>query len=57
MESVATLLSGRRSRTLGPVDGLALATWVLAGGLVLYLGLDGGGYDVIVSSQAGVIVW
>jgi hypothetical protein len=39
------------------VDGTALAASVLAGGLVLYLGIDGGGYDVVVRSQVGVIVW
>lgn len=35
----------------------ALAIWVLSGGLVLYLGLSGGGYDAIVRSQAAVVVW
>jgi hypothetical protein len=25
--------------------------------LVLYLGLDGGGYDIVVHSQAGIVVW
>jgi hypothetical protein len=30
---------------------------VLAGALVLYLGLDGGGYDIIVRSQTGMVVW
>jgi hypothetical protein len=39
------------------VDGTALATWALAGGLVLYLGLDGGGYGVVVSSQVGLVLW
>jgi hypothetical protein len=39
------------------VDGATLATWALAGGLVLYLGLDGGGYGVVVRSQVGLVLW
>jgi len=35
----------------------ALAVWVLAGGIVLYLALDGGGYDIVVHSQVGIVVW
>ena len=31
--------------------------WCLAGGLILYLGLQGGGYDLVVRSNAGVVVW
>jgi O-antigen ligase len=44
-------------RALRRVDGAAIATWALAGGLVLYLGLDGGGYSTIVSSQVGLVLW
>ncbi len=57
MESVASrtaVLSPYRLRT---VDGNALAIWLLACPLILYLGFDGGGYDPIVSSQVGVVVW
>ncbi len=39
------------------MDEAALATWALGGGLVLYLGLDGGGYGVVVSSQVGLVLW
>lgn len=31
--------------------------WALCGGLILYLGIDGGGYDLVVRSNAGVVVW
>jgi hypothetical protein len=39
------------------LDVAALSTWVLAGGLVLYLGADGGGYDIVVRSQVGIVLW
>src|SRR5947209_2977024 len=39
------------------IDAGAMSAWTLAGVLVLYLGLDGGGYDVVVRSQVGVVVW
>jgi hypothetical protein len=58
MEPVAT-----HSATLWPrslkrtVDGSALGIWALTGGLVLYLALDGGGYDIVVRSQVGVVTW
>jgi len=57
VESVATRSAASWPRALWRVDGLALATWALAGGLVLYLGLDGGGYGVVVSSQVGLVLW
>ncbi len=31
--------------------------WILSAGLVLYLGIEGGGYDLVVRNQAGVVVW
>ena len=30
--------------------------WILCGTLVLYLGIDGGGYDLVVRNEAGVVV-
>jgi hypothetical protein len=57
METVAARIAMPWSRFRGDIDGRTLATWALAGGLVLYLALDGGGYDIVVSSQAGVVVW
>src|SRR5919202_27725 len=38
---------------LGPL----LAGWVVPFALVLYLGLEGGGYDPLVSDQVGIVVW
>lgn len=39
------------------LDARAAWIWVLSAGLVLYLGIDGGGYDLVVRNQAGVVVW
>jgi hypothetical protein len=55
--SVASYSATRWPRALRRADGTALATWALAGGLVLYLGFDGGGYDTLVSSQVGLVLW
>jgi O-Antigen ligase len=57
MESVAARTESWWPRIVGRIDGTALSIWALAGGLVLYLAIDGGGYDVVVHSQVGVIVW
>jgi hypothetical protein len=57
MESVATHSAAPSARVLRRMDGAALATWALAGGLVLYLGLDGGGYGIVASSQIGLVLW
>jgi hypothetical protein len=35
----------------------AIAAWALAFALVFYLALRGGGYDVIVRDQVGILVW
>lgn len=39
------------------LDARAAWIWALTAGLMLYLGIDGGGYDVVVRSDAGVVVW
>ncbi|HEY2435962.1 MAG TPA: O-antigen ligase family protein, partial [Solirubrobacteraceae bacterium] len=39
------------------LDGRAVGIWALAGGLVLYLAIDGGGYDIVVHSQVAIVVW
>jgi O-Antigen ligase len=65
MQSVATRATVLRPRNLpkvagsnlGRIDSHALGIWVLAGGLVLYLGIDGGGYDSVVHSRVGLLVW
>src|SRR5579884_345977 len=54
--AVPATLSSRRPSALS-IDAGALWIWVLTGGLVLYLGLNGGGYDLVVRSDAAIIVW
>jgi tetratricopeptide (TPR) repeat protein len=46
-----------RLRVADRVDSGAVWIWALCTGLVLYLGLNGGGYDLVVRSHVGVIVW
>lgn len=38
-------------------DWSALATWGLGFGLIVFLGLEGGGYDALVHDPAGIAVW
>lgn len=57
MESTVTAAALRWPRALRDVDAAALGTWALAGGLVLFLGLEGGGYDIVLRSQVGVVLW
>ena len=56
-ESIASRIATPSPRGLRRVDSTALGTWALAGALTLYLGIDGAGYDIVVSSQVGVVVW
>ena len=44
-------------RAIRRIDAPALSAWTLAFALVSYLSLRGGGYDVVVRSEAGVAVW
>jgi hypothetical protein len=39
------------------VDWSALPAWLLGFGLIVYLGLEGGGYDPLVHDQVGIAVW
>ena len=39
------------------VDWGAVWTWALCFALVLYLGLEGGGYDPLVSEPVGIVLW
>ncbi len=57
MESVATRSTVPGTRMLRRVDGATLSIWALVGTIVLYLAIDGGGYDIVVRSQVGVVVW
>lgn len=57
MDAVAVQRPAVRSRALRGRDGTTAATWALAAGLTIYLGLQGGGYDIVVRNQVGLIVW
>ncbi len=39
------------------IDVAMARIWLLCGGLVAYLAIDGGGYDIVVHSQASIVVW
>lgn len=39
------------------VDWGTVAAWALAFGLVVYLGLEGGGFDPLVHDEVGIAVW
>lgn len=58
MESVArrpaTLWTGSLRHRLDPD---AVRTWALVATIVLYLAVDGGGYDLVVRSQVAIVVW
>jgi O-antigen ligase len=57
MESVATRSVPRSPRIPRRLDAEALSVWALVGAIVLYLAVDGGGYDLVVRSQVAVVVW
>ena len=57
METVLSRSPSWRSETLRRVDPDAVRTWALVGAVVLYLAMDGGGYDLIVRSQVAIVVW
>jgi hypothetical protein len=50
----------RRVALGAPLQGLdarAASAWLLALALIAYLGLSGGGYDPIVRSEVGILIW
>ncbi|MFZ0974254.1 MAG: hypothetical protein WAN22_18635, partial [Solirubrobacteraceae bacterium] len=57
MESVVSRSAPWQSETLRRVDHDAVRTWALVGTVVLYLAINGGGYDLIVRSQVAIVVW
>src|SRR5437764_2352147 len=57
MESVAVRPISPHLPVLRHIDVTALWIWLLGGGLVTYLAIDGGGYDIVVHSQAAIVVW
>jgi hypothetical protein len=58
MEAHAAALDTPRTTVLprlSPPEGAA--AWLLAFAPVVYLGLSGGGYDIIARSEVGIVVW
>jgi hypothetical protein len=49
--------SGAAQEDARRVDWSAVAIWALGFGLVVYLGLEGGGYDPLVHDRVGIAVW
>jgi len=57
MESVVSRPAAWSPGSLRRLDLDAVRTWALAGTVVLYLAVDGGGYDLVVRSQVAIVVW
>jgi hypothetical protein len=59
MESSATIATPRSAvqDRFSWIDPQAVAVWLLGFGLVVFLGLNGGGYAPIVRDQLGIAVW
>jgi O-antigen ligase len=58
MESADRLSAGAQFGALvSKIDFQAVAVWLLGFLLVVYLGLNGGGYDPVVRDQVGIAVW
>jgi hypothetical protein len=59
MDSSATIAAPRSALQdrFGWIDPQAVAVWLLGFGLVVFLGLNGGGFDPIVRDQIGIAVW
>lgn len=55
--SQSTAVAGISRRHFGRIDFQAVAVWLLGFVLVVYLGLEGGGYDPILRDQLGIAVW
>jgi hypothetical protein len=57
MQATSTRSAPEPSDFVSRIDADAIATWVLGFGLVAFLGFDGGGFDALVYSQAGIAIW
>jgi hypothetical protein len=57
IEAGASAPIGALRAALERVDFQALAVWLLGFLLIVYLALNGGGYDPIVRNQLGIAVW
>ena len=58
MEVAATRTATPSRRwALSKIDTHAVSAWVLAGALVIYLAVAGGGYSMATHGQVGILVW
>ncbi|HZU62024.1 MAG TPA: hypothetical protein VE983_13730, partial [Solirubrobacteraceae bacterium] len=48
---------GFPARAVRTIDVGAISTWLLTFAVVLYLALDGGGYDLVVRNQLAIALW
>jgi O-antigen ligase len=53
----ATMRSDAAQEDARRVDWGGIAMWALGFGLIVYLGLEGGGYDPLVHDRVGIAVW
>jgi O-Antigen ligase len=49
--------SGTAQEYVRRVDWSGVAMWALGFGLIVYLGLEGGGYDPLVHDRVGIAIW
>ena len=54
---MATMRSEAAQEDARGVDWGGIAIWALGFGLIVYLGLEGGGYDPLVHDRVGIAVW
>ena len=56
-----TIKRSSRSEDLGArlrgIDLSVVAAWLLGFGVVFYLAMEGGGYDILVRNQVGIAIW
>jgi hypothetical protein len=57
MEAVSTAPRSAALKLAESIDWGIVSTWMLGFGLVVYLGLEGGGYDPLVHDQVGLAAW
>jgi O-Antigen ligase len=57
MEAVVSRPATGWPESLRRFEPDAVRTWALTATVVLYLAIDGGGYDVVVRSQVAIVVW
>jgi hypothetical protein len=57
MEAVVSRAAPWWPETIRRAEPEAVRTWALTGTIVLYLAIDGGGYDQVVWSQLAIVVW